>query len=248
MLREELDRCLQEVSQKPLCTLQASYMVKGVEPDSRFGYCCEELADTVVEHVNSLGYDSYKIKPKNLMHISTLSIDRNGRIYLADPGLLIKNVVDVTDVLKKPGAYAYADCYSEIPGRKVEIKGTEDGFEISKPSINWMFNTEQNKKFKFHLGILKNQTLRAEMPRRIVPLIRVVDDGMPLSILLTPYAHYVKGYGGHVVCGDTSKLESRILELIGNGLTINDLRRYTDRCIELYNGKSTSETLVLQKQ
>lgn len=246
MLKENLDQLLDKLSDKPLCTLQASYMIKGVNPDLRFGYCCEGLADFVVDYVSSLGYDSYKVKPTNVMHISTLTVDGSGRIYLADPGLLIKESVDVTDVIKNPGKSVCADYYSEIPGRKVEIRGTEDGFQIIKNSVSWIFNDEQSKTFDYRLDVLKNQTLMEEKPRRILPLFRVVDQGRPLSMLFTPESHYVKGYDGYIVYGDTSDIESRIIGLMGTGVTIRDLREYTNNCLNLYNGRKAKETLVLQ--
>jgi hypothetical protein len=237
MLKEVLDRCTQELLKRPFTLLQGCFIAKGVEPDYRFGYCCEDLARMISDYASSVGNESFILKSKDVNHISSISVE-DGRVYIADPGLSFTEAADITDTIGNPDSEVCVDCYSEIPGEKMRIRGIEKGIKLSKNSVDWWSNQATKKTFRMYFSEDSKKGLRDTRVKVVTPLFRVIDfeaeKPRPLSILFTRSSYLVKGYDGHLVYGDTKGIESRILELMGNGLTMQDLRDYTDRCFGMY--------------
>jgi hypothetical protein len=240
---QKLDGCLQELLRKPYNSLQGYYEAMGEQPDFRFGYCCKNFAEIIVKRMTEQDCPSFTLISDNGLNSIALAIDEEARAFIASPSLFMKEPADITDVLGNPGKTMQAECYSEIPGEKITITGTQDGFLISEPFKDWA-SGEKNY-YRINFSIEKENINRSfhaanngkRIPR-ITPVITVLDFSMEtptqLSMSLGQDDVYTKDHQGNVHMNN-AELENRIITIMGKGITIQDLKQYAQKCRELRN-------------
>ena len=246
MLVKEINKCLNGLLNKPFFTLQGYYEMKDVRPNFRFGYCCRNLAEEIVKCADRLGYKSYILFTQNGLNSSAISEDKKGNKHLAIPALLVKESVNISEVIGNPNKSVHADFYSNIPNAQVEIRGIEDGFVINEPTTGWYWGERKIRKHKF---VLNDKYIGPSFPRdpktiqMVVPLIRVLDFEKEIPTPLSMLFGYggstlIKDYDGRRAKDNTEKvLENRIMELMGNGINVQELRQYVFSCFNLYGKK-----------
>jgi len=252
MLKKQLDKCLQELLHKPYCSLQGYYEAMGKQPDYRFGYCCKNFADTIVKRITEQDNPSFTLISENGMNAIALAFDEDARTFIASPSLFMIEAADISDILGLPGKTINAECYSEIPGEKIKITGTQKGFSISESSTDWASGCKNYYRITFAIDnkfINKSfyEINDSKKIPRINPVITVLDHDtnppQPLSMILGQELNYTKDHEG-IVHTNNQELEKRIIELIGTGITIQELRDYAQKCRELRNYENQCRTIM----
>jgi len=251
-LKDKINKCLDRQLHKPYFAVQAYYKAKCIEPDYRFGYSCKDMAEAIVDDMGSSGHESFALSSVDGIHTLAVVEDK-GRYYLADPSIGQRDCIDISEITGNPGKTAAIECYPQSRGTKNRVTGTEKGFTITEFYYGWWDSRIKEVKYSFDFGSRRNLVYDPDCDiKRVIPLMSLLDFDMDdpqfLQVVFTSNFHFIMDYDGNVTSESNGTLKKRVLELIGNGVTMEELMDYTKRCMELYRENPIPGNSALQKR